>query len=579
MAAHRLELSTPPKKVSAWIAETDPKAARQWLDALPMADTAAASQEVYQALYTLNRLEIGPNERFKLMELYREPVNTLTLALQSHFKSAVLPLTAKKRQLAEFIRQLQAEMAYGYKLTIQGLVESRLLWGKNKLNAMATEGALYYLGEVLNKSYQVYMPCPPGVWKEIHALYGYGEDNDWFGESLDLDADPDTVSAPYRRYLRIALLGLCNPYQLSEQEWQHVLQFLDRWADRAAMGTELSVNNPAGLFLVDITSDSPPVSFPKDISFGLSGDHRVLNTLGVSRVIQDFIVRIRKGQKISTDELGMDCLENVSLDMLRKMIRFWGLGVRRKRPRQKAKGISLVAYGINAVHFFGSNQKPFVPPETSEDFSDNPFDRITERLDPDDLPIDTDSVFIDLENPANIVPSKAESQEELTPIVTPRPQEIYRVERWRIEDESINGMLLTHDAPERHRLRVGDVLGVQDVSRDDQWRIGVVRWIKTPSANTIQMGIEMIAPGFVPVAVRMADKPLSAGNTFVQALLLSPVSALKLPASVILPKGLYKPKQALLIAESGESPRKIIVLDALAQTATFDQAVFANAAS
>ena len=76
-----LSLSIPAKEISAWVVETSPKETRAWLASLPMADSATAAREIYQSIYTLNRLDLGPQERVKLMEFYREPLATVSSAM------------------------------------------------------------------------------------------------------------------------------------------------------------------------------------------------------------------------------------------------------------------------------------------------------------------------------------------------------------------------------------------------------------------------------------------------------------------------------------------------------------------
>ncbi|HSW53097.1 MAG TPA: hypothetical protein VLG93_07690, partial [Sulfuricaulis sp.] len=206
-----LALSMPVKRVSAWMAETDPKYAQAWLASLPLADSAETAREIYQALYTLNRQELDAARRFELMELYNAPVASVTAALESYFTRAALPLTPKKRQLAEFIRQLHMEMAYGYKGCLQDLEKQRLRWGRKTLRAQALLRALHYLGEVLLHSYQVYMPYPPEVWRELHAIYQYAAEHELTQEVLDTPAPMAAKTTLNQEYLRILLLGLSNP--------------------------------------------------------------------------------------------------------------------------------------------------------------------------------------------------------------------------------------------------------------------------------------------------------------------------------------------------------------------------------
>ena len=66
---NHLALLIPEKEVSAWAAETNPKEARAWLESLPLADSGEAARDIYQALYTLNRLELTMQSRLELMEL------------------------------------------------------------------------------------------------------------------------------------------------------------------------------------------------------------------------------------------------------------------------------------------------------------------------------------------------------------------------------------------------------------------------------------------------------------------------------------------------------------------------------
>src|SRR4030042_100712 len=64
----------PPWQTSAWVVETEPTEAGAWLAALPLADSVQSAQQIYQALFTLNRMPLEADDRLVLMELYRKPV-------------------------------------------------------------------------------------------------------------------------------------------------------------------------------------------------------------------------------------------------------------------------------------------------------------------------------------------------------------------------------------------------------------------------------------------------------------------------------------------------------------------------
>src|SRR3990170_1362978 len=342
----------PAKRVSAWMAETDPKYARAWLASLPLADSAETAREIYQALYTLNRQELDATRRFELMELYIAPVASVTSSLESYFVRAALPLTPKKRQLAEFIRQLHMEMAYGYKGCLHDMEQQRLRWGKKSLRAHALERAMHYLGEVLLHSCQVYMPYPSEVWRELNAIYRYAAEHGLETEVVEMAMPVGAKTTLAHDYIRALLLGLSNPYQLPQNECRHVQRFLYHCGAKAALRDNLEVPHPAGHFLIDPATDSPPVPFPRDVQFQPDQGLRLLDAVELLRTIQFFIQRLQQGDSARTLSIGLDCLDTMCLEMLQRMQRSWGLVPRRQYSRIQRGGPAFLCAGIPALHFF-----------------------------------------------------------------------------------------------------------------------------------------------------------------------------------------------------------------------------------
>jgi len=195
--------SIPEHRVSAWVAETDPKYASAWLAALPLANSAESAREIYQALYTVNRLELRLGNRLELMALYTGAIATVCQGLQPHLLHEVPPLGPKKRQLAEFIRRLHIEMAYGYKCCLRDLGRTRLSLRRKSRSANCIERALYHLSEVLLRSYVVYLPYPSGAWREIHELYRLAESLGIVdGSVAGVPEDPDPARVHERFRLR-----------------------------------------------------------------------------------------------------------------------------------------------------------------------------------------------------------------------------------------------------------------------------------------------------------------------------------------------------------------------------------------
>ncbi len=568
--------SVPAKQVSAWVTETDPKNAQEWITNLPMGDIAEASREIYQAIYTLNRLKIGPASRFKLLGLYQEPVHTISSALKTQYQQNVFPLNDIKRQLAEFVRELQMEMAHGYKCTILDAEKARFMWGKKALKVQASTQAMLYLGEVLKCSYEVYMACPSMVWHEIHGIYQYAEHLGW----LDLSNDTDAGISPItKEYLINILMGLNNPYQMPEHELGKVREFLGVWAQLAEISPKLELNNVAGHFLIDLTSDSPPAPFPGDVNMQPVAHLRSLNALGIARKLQDAIIKLKGGVPVSQLGLGIDSLDSDCLEMLKRMMRNWGLAVRRSRSRVKTRGNCFIASGLRAIHYFSSGQTPFsvngyndistkspaVMPSSVNVSDDGADDGVGIESNDDSGYIDLDIIAVDDKN------STKDFQAKPTTIDT-----IFRIEQWRIADESAGGMRILHDGSMGARVRVGDLLGIQDGNNPQTWRIGAVRWLKAPRKTRVEVGLEMLTPDVRPVAIRLLENE---GMEYSQALLLPPMPALKRPATLLMPAGFYKRDKPFEMIEADGLQRKIKALELLEHTKAYEHIVFADMAA
>jgi hypothetical protein len=570
------DLTLPEMQPPSGPVETRIKEVQQWLAALPLADSLATSQQLFHNLYALNRMSLDAKVRLEIMELYHRPVSAVTASLQNAFTQVSLPLSAKKRQLAVFLRQLQMEMAYGYKFVVRDMLSSSALWSKKAALPLVIERAIQYLGEVLLHSYHVYMPCPPGVWREIHALYRYAEEhglqNEPVAGSREDAAEKVTIN---RTYLRAVLLGLCGPYQLPQNECIQVNGFLANWAEKAAVSSELSVDNPVGCFLIDLTADLPAMLFPRDIKLKPVPYLRVLSAVELARIAHEDINRLQKGATPQSLRLGVQCIDAVCLDMLRRMVRFWGMAARRQFSRRtsRARFLSICA-GVNALHFFSDGQRPFSPPdEQTAGLSSDEQEALfpsnvsvpTAGADDGEVMIDLDALIPEPE-PAFLVEANAAMT-----------QEVFRISRWKIRDESAGGLSLVWDENAPTHVRVGDLLGLLDEDAN-QWRVAVARWLKSEDVTHVEVGVEMLAPSVKPVAVRCITEGGKVAARAVQALMLPAVAALHQPATLLVVPGYCQAGNDIYVLTGDEKPRRVRVMRVLERSAAFEQVLFADSA-
>jgi hypothetical protein len=536
-------LSLPPQRESAWVVETTPEETRKWLAQLPLADGVLTAKLLYQALFTLNRMPLDVGDRLAMLEFYRQPVAVATASLQAHFAHFALPLRPRQKQLADFLVQLHMEMAYGYKHVVESGLRLRKPW-EDQGFCLALERSVRYLGKVLLRAYQVYMPIPTGVWREVHSLYRYAEQHACERQAL---AGEDATIA--RSYLQVLLLGLCGPYQLPQNECHQVNAFLARWTRKARISRRIENIDPVGHFLLDLDADHPAVPFPHDVPLRDAAGLRAVNALELARTVYDFINRLRKGEPPRALDLGFECAGSSCIDALKRMLRFWGMAGHRHFSRHRIRKPLSLCVGVNAIHFFVDGQRPFTPPDRS-------------AVIPEREAVVPDGAMLEAEAHSEPVEGLASS-------------EIFHVDsRWQVRNESAGGLSMARAGDVGLHMRVGDVLGIHNPDAN-QWRIGVVRWVQSPDTERVEVGVEMLAPFAHPLSVRA---PGSSQSSYSQALLLPPIEALHQPATLVVPSGTFRAGQEIEIAEAELPVRRVCILNIVERTTSFSQVVFADVA-
>jgi len=152
--------------------------------------------------------------------------------------------------------------------------------------------------------------------------------------------------------------------------------------------------------------------------------------------------------------------------------------------------------------------------------------------------------------------------------------EAFRVDRWQIKDTAPKGLQLVRFGSSHTYVRVGDAVGIQQMDEIGRWSAGVVRWMKSPEAGSLEMGIELLASGVKPVAV--APVPNPEGRDYQPALLLPAIEALRRPATLLLPRGVFAPGSNLLLVEDEAETRTVRLLQRLEYTNVFELLVFAD---
>lgn len=592
-------------------AETDPANLDRALSQLPLLNPVESSYQLCQSLSALNRTELDGTQRLQLLELYRVPIKQVTQALQRQYIGRPLPLHERNKVAAEQSRQLQVEIAYGYKRIVLNASQPHDSQSQHKLGteslATAIQRAIRYLTEVIVKSYQSYTFYPEGTWREIHHLYTHAEGMGIVDTRVD-DLLNQTVrnSAIGHAYKQALLVELSDPYHLPGRMIEKIQRYLDRWASLVHLRSATTTYDPKCQFLIDQQSDRGGEVYTGDAEIRNPAQYRLLNTIELAQVIHQQLSAIRKGHQPDPKGLEEDFFVQGGEDMLRRLINAWGINPKRHFPRKMVgDGNDMdVAIGIAAINYCINGGKKFV---LSSDNNELESSEIT------------------------ISSSKQQSlsfDESIQPSYT----------SWKLRDESASGIALAKHGVESEHVRVGDLVAARPSGEDDPWGIAVIRWMKNTRPVDMEIGMKRLAPTADPVAIKVfkvkpeepqtpgedtsaneasADTPAAPeeagdetdgayeeeqneelenqteetpatdnetitvsssgpeeqGGDFLPALLLPRVRVLNQPQTLITYRGTFKPDR-LLVLDNGHTRNKILATKLVEITDTFERFQF-----
>ena len=223
---------------------------------------------------------------------------------------------------------------------------------------------------------------------------------------------------------------------------------------------------------------------------GISGEPRYLDTRALAKSLKGRVALLRKGESPARLGLGEDCAQPSCEQLLVFLYRQWCLArPARALERRKAAAGAQACNEFAAVHAHVSGGR-FRQPGAA-DYGD----------------------------------------------AAPLP-----LERWRIEDESAQGLRLVRTEGAT-RYAHGQLVGVRP---DDgaSFMLAQVRWLQLAASGELHAGLKLL-PG-IPSCLAVRPTGLNAQNEkYVPAFALGAVPALGAPATLVLPAGWYKPKRVL----------------------------------
>jgi hypothetical protein len=502
---------------------TNPRRVKAWLGGLPLADPGEAARQVFHALGEVNRLRLPPAERFKVLEALWETVSFVDQTLRRHLEGVAFPLPEAKARFARLVQAFDREMAIGYKAVVVDLAEHGA-WLHRRIRATAVQRAVRYLGRVLLDAYQVYAPYPHNVWRDIHRLYAFAEQEGLHrapvADPLRPDGSPWTVADAVQQVL---LLSLASPYQLRQGDAARVYAALEDWAalcELVPVGTRAA---PQGLFAVSADGDEQPIHLQLRAK-GTLGAGWVLDTarLGAHLRQEAEVRRAAREEGAAPGGRGTSHRYDIPTGLLERLMDAWGMFVRRRFVRVPASLEVEAAFGLRSVHEVIAQ---------------------ADRCEEPGAGCDEGQERVDLTGGAEVGWSWFPREE--APLPAPCTGHC------RVVDRSPGGFRLAWPGRRDLRARVGELVGLHGIDGDADaaaWRIAVVRWMKSAGADRVEMGVQLLAPTATPVALR-ALREDGGRSECLHGLMLPGVDIFRQPPTLVAPSVLARFADRVLVSE------------------------------
>jgi hypothetical protein len=480
------------------IAETRPQKISQLLEILHSKNPLDIASHLHGELEILNRQKVSPGSRVQALDAYRPALISTAQALAEDYSNAALPLHDKAKLAAIAVQSLWLEFGYGYKLALVDLQNQLIKLGTDKSSTHAIQRAMHAVSEHALVYYQTYISPPEDIWSDLHQLYFCAIKLGIQHIKIVSGLDSNLTTNIEDTYKHALLMSLADPQHLTQKNIRLTAEYLAFHVEEAKISMVAPIEITTSCFIVNLSSNKPPVPYSKQKNAPNPDSDILLQTLDLVIAIHQDLSTLQNNQLPKDGGVPADANSAEYIDLLTYLIKHWGMTQNRIFNRAKLEGEIEIVSGIPAIHYFSST--------SAKNLSEN---KIGETQ-------------INDEN-------------------TPHPS------RWHIINVSPIGMSVRRHPTAEKNIRIGSLLGFK-TKNEPNWSLGLVRWASCGSRDRLDIGVQLIAPHAQSAMARI--NKIGHEETI---LLLPEIVAVKQPATIIARVGTYEPARQLPITYNNDT--------------------------
>ncbi len=539
--------------------ETSSTALNQWAAGLPLANIAETAAQLQIATAELALLEASAQDKYNFLEAVRPLLHYICARLDRSLFAA-----AKSAQEPQAQRLLQ-NLCTGYKSVVLDSYAARQKGASNDksghkdLLQRALHRLISDLSRILLRSLQLYVAPPDNFWRELNELYRLSEMLELTDFRLvDDENHSDQPISIEAAYLRGLLLASSKPNQLHHGQLSSVFSALEDWT--APVGLERGATD--ALLTIDLLADSGP-QYAKLVHD--QAQPRGLHTEVLAYEIEAYLNDV-DSRFVIPKALGRDLLTH--------LVEAWSVMQTRTFGRFATNVPVRVAVGLSASHYFLSGGCIFTDQLANTD------ELLRREVNP----------FLDVDYEAShSEESDVWSQAHDLKVRMPQNPNIASPETILIQKPAAESQLrafvhhetvATDTSPGGYRMEwldavpsnatVGELVALRE-EQAARWCVAVIRWIRQ-EGERISMGVELLSPRAIPVALRSIKKRGGPTN-YARGLLLPEIEALNQTATIITPVLPFAGRQKIQIQRQGIQTTGQLLKSQL-KTESFNQFTF-----
>ncbi len=554
---------------------TNPQDIEAWVDSLPMANVGETARQIFKTIVEFNRLEMPHLNRLKIVEKFRQPIRYISKNLEKHYFDTPLPLSTKSRKIAILNRELYSELTTAYKIFIEQMISgSHESFDQRKL-IVAIHRVMHYQLRVIYYSVIIYDPIPNGTWKEIHRLYTYAELNDIHNLLVKAGKDGEHSSTITDLYKQILLFSLCSPFRLRQREIKLIYTALPEWSSDVSIGLPDPDKKRDCHFISRLWSDAPP----SHVALQTKEASKRSRELSTSKLVLALQKQAAKLPSESSSEHG--CF---SRHLLQKVQQALTNAPKRQYVRTKLNFELKTAVGLSDIHTLINVLPATVPVEQTltptEKHRAVELDWLTGtgknaelrsgifNLNNSTVAPNSQNVFFNEEAPLSEASGIENCHDGAIPAWASSAHCLEaKTFTCKTINESAGGYCIQWSGPNAPKLKIGEVVGIQSASNQNQFGVGISRWIKNSPGQGLLLGMEVIAASCLAVDLHPAANHAAPENKK-KGLLIPASSESKQHTSLIVPTLLFKPNDILTITD-GTRKEQIRLTKLLESTGAF----------